>query len=156
MPTPLKNSDNMRKHLTTAERKARETAEDELQRDARVILRAPDWLSEDARKVWDATRRKLKGIQLLDNLDTELLAVYCDAVANYRAASKFLKAVDEEGNPRATLDDVKSCQAWARIVFSSSDKLGLSPTARARLAKKKAEVQPPSELEQLLDGDWNE
>ena len=121
------------KHWTKAEVEARRAAAEETQRDTRAYLKAPDWLTEEAKQVWESTRRKLRGIELLDNLDTELLAIYCDAVAKYREASKNM---DPESS-----DSIKAVQAWARIISVYADKLGLSPAGRARLAKKKAEKE---------------
>lgn len=122
------------KHYTRAEVDARRVAADGLKRE-RVSLRVPDWLGNDARKVWYSIKDKLRGIDLLDNLDTEMLAIYCDAVTHYRESSKLL----HDPKQAATDDDVKSAQAWARIVSAYAEKLGLSPNARARLAKKKAD-----------------
>lgn len=146
MPTPPKRLDNTRKHWTAQEITARERAEQGLRRTSRVTLRAPAWLSDDARKVWDSVKRKLRGIELLDNLDADMLAIYCDAVAQYQAITKKLQ------EPSINNDEqVKQAQSWARLVASYAEKLGLSPNSRARLAKKKAEQEPQDELARLLD-----
>ena len=146
MPTPPKRLENTRKHWTNREIEAREQAEQGLRRSTRVVLRAPAWLSDEARQVWDSVRRKLRGIDLLDSLDTEMLAIYCDAVAQYQKASK------EIGKPSIDQDElIKQAQSWARLVSSYAEKLGLSPNSRARLAKKKAEREAPDEMAQLLD-----
>ncbi len=150
MPTPHKRLENQRKHLTKAERAARGAAEQELERAGRTYLRMPAWLSDEARAVWVDVRRKLRTVKLLDNLDAEMLGIYCDAVAQYRAMSKTLRVVDENGLPKATDEQVKQMQAWARIVSAYAEKLGLSPAARARLARKKAEEAPADDMEQLL------
>lgn len=142
MPTPPKRLENTRKHWTNQEIAARERAEQGLQRSTRVVLRAPAWLNDDARRVWDGVKRKLRGIDLLDNLDTELLAIYCDAVAQYQVIVQNKPLSDEQ---------TKQAQSWARLVASYAEKLGLSPNSRARLAKKKAEREAPDEMAQLLD-----
>lgn len=134
MPTPHKTTPNMRKHLTKAERAARESAEGKLKRKHRVVVRAPEWLGLEARAVFESTKRRMRGLGLLDNVDAELLAIYSDAVIRY-----------------STEEDVQDKQAWARLVASYAEKLGISPAARARLAKKAAEKVAPDELEQLLD-----
>jgi len=142
MPTNTVTAGKMReggKHWTAEELQAREAAEGEMRRTARPSLRAPEWMSDDAREVWEGVKRKLRGIEMLDNLDAELLAVYCDAVVHYRNASRALNLVDDNGLSTATVDQVKAAQAWARIVATYADRLGLSPGARARLAKKRAE-----------------
>lgn len=134
MPTPLKSTGNMRKHLTKAERQARESVEKQLTRSARVSIHAPKWLGAEARKVFEYTKRRMRGLGLLDNADADLLAMYCDAVVHYK---------DEM--------ETKDKQAWSRVVLSYAEKLGISPAARARLAKKAAEQIAPDDLEQLLD-----
>lgn len=150
MPTPHKKLANQRKHLTKAERAARQAAEHGLERETRVYLRCPDWLGEDARKVWKETVRRARALELLDTIDTELLAIYADTVARYRESSKLLALRTDDGAPVATDEQVKQAQAWARIITTYAEKLGLSPAARARLARKRAVEQPPDDLEQLL------
>jgi P27 family predicted phage terminase small subunit len=156
MPTPVKRSGNIRKHLTNAEKAARNRAEGALSRQGRVSLRVPKWLDAEARAIFMETKRRLKGLELLDNADAELLGIYCDAVAKYRAASRLVTKVDKDGKPiedsqAADKDTIAGCQSWARLVAGYAEKLGLTPNARARLAKKKAEADPVDELEMMLD-----
>jgi P27 family predicted phage terminase small subunit len=147
----------MTKHLTNRELETRAKAEKGLARKTRVSLRAPDWLSPEARKIWDGLKRKLRKVDLLDNLDAELLAVYCDAQAQYQALSKrislggTLNEATGELWEQAPDELVKQAQSWARLIAGYAEKLGLSPQARARLAKKKAEAEPVDEFEALLD-----
>lgn len=148
MPTPIKSVENMTKHLTRSERDARKSAERSLERNTRVQLRAPAWLRNEALKIWNDTKRRLKGIDLLDSVDIETFAIWCDACAHYQAASKRL--ADE--NP--TKDDIAAAQGWARLVFNTGEKLGLTLSGRTRLAKKKADPEPPDEFEQLLNDVW--
>lgn len=122
------------KHWTKAEVEERRAAAESMKRKSKVALVTPKWLSMEARAVWRQVRYRLKGIDLLDNLDTEMLAVYCDAYVHYRSASKML-AKQLSPDP----DKVKELQAWARIMAMYADKLGLTPGGRARLAKRKAE-----------------
>ncbi len=150
MPTPVMTSGNIKKHLTNAERDARRQAEGEVTRKKRPQLRCPKWLSQDARERFEATKKRLKGLQLLDNVDVEPLARYADISAKYWAVSKRLDHAGEVGS-LANEDDEKACQSWARLMLQLEEKLGLTPTARARLAKRKAEKEPPDPLEQLLD-----
>lgn len=90
-------------------------------------------------KVWKSILKKLKGIDLLDDLDSELLAIYCDALVNYRQCSRGMRIIGQDGEIVAAEDRIKTTQAWARIVTAYADKLGLTPGGRARLAKRKAE-----------------
>jgi len=148
MPTPIQSADKLSpggraggKHWTKAEVESRQNAADESARNRRVTLRPPAWLEGESLKVWKDIKKKLVGIELLDNLDTELLAIYCDAIVHYRDATKLIRAgaVNEAGEQVFNEELMKSCQAWARIVTAYAEKLGLTPGGRARLAKKKAE-----------------
>jgi len=141
----------MKKHLTIAEKEARQVAEGELQRKKRPQIRCPKWLGQDARQIFEETKKRLKGLELLDNADVELLGIYCDAVAKYRMASERLAKVDENGILVTDKDVINAAQSWARLVAGYAEKLGLTPTARARLARKKATREPADKLAELLD-----
>jgi P27 family predicted phage terminase small subunit len=151
MPTPPKTLDNMKKHLTVAEREARQAAEGTVTRHNRPQMRCPKWLDEDSREIFETTKKRLRGLQLLDSADVELLAIYSDAAAKYREASKRLMLVDKDGVMVSDKDDIAACQSWARLVAAYAEKLGLTPTARARLAKRKAEREPLDPLDELLN-----
>ena len=127
------------KHWTQKQVESRQKAEEMGKRKTKVRLVAPPWLSEEALRVWNRVKRQAAGLELLDNLDAEMLAVYCDAVVQYREESERLKYFDVavEGNTR--MDLVKSIQSWARLISSYADKLGFTPSGRARLAKKRAD-----------------
>lgn len=139
MPEPLKAPENQTGHRTKAERAARMAATEGMKRKTVVRLRAPGWMSEEALAIWKRTLRQARGLDLLDLLDENMLAIYCDAVARYRQASSTLIVLDKEGEPTARDESIKAAQAWARVVAQYADKLGLSPAARARLAKRKAD-----------------
>jgi len=127
------------KHWTAAEVESRQKAADGMKRKTKVSLRAPDWLGVDALRVWRRVRKQTVGLEILDNLDGEMLAIYCDAVANYQLTSKKLIIEDDNGDLLSNEESIKLAQSWARVVAAYSDKLGLSPAARARLAKKRAD-----------------
>lgn len=126
------------KHWTQAEVESRKAAADMVKRKDRVSLRAPEWLSAEALRIWNRTKKHAAGLDLLDNLDVEMLAIYCDAVAQYRAESKQLSIPWEEGAMDRS-EKIKSIQSWARIVSSYAEKLGFTPSGRARLVKKRAD-----------------
>lgn len=142
------------KHWTKEEIKKREAAAQKLQRPKPVKLKIPKWLDDVARQVWKKTLKDMAGIELLDKLDEEVLAIYCDAVARYREAT--LK-VREEGyitsNAQGTETVnpyVKAAQSYAKIMIQYADKLGLNPNSRARLAKKR-ENEPEDPNKELFD-----
>src|SRR5574340_369700 len=127
------------KHWTKSEVESRKRAADGMQRKKRVMLRIPDWLSPEAQKVWHRVRRQIVGLNLLDNLDAEMLAIYCDAVANYQMTTTQLVIENDKGEMVSNEEVIKAAQAWSRIIAAYADKLGFTPAARARLVKRKAD-----------------
>lgn len=117
------------KHWTKKEIEAREEAAAMAARDKEKSINPPESLSGDGRRVWARIMASVKGISLFDNMDTELLEAYCEAVAKSRQLSK---------GPMS-LDDSKLYQGYLRLIKSLADSLGLSPASRARLVKQKAD-----------------
>lgn len=122
------------KHWTTSEVESRKEAADKLKRKETVTLQPPAWLGAEALIIWHAKIEQVNGLkaanELLDVLDTELLAVFCDATVRYQDCAQI---------PKKTSDDIKELQAWSRILKDYAEKLGFTPNARARLVKKIAE-----------------
>jgi P27 family predicted phage terminase small subunit len=121
------------KHWTKAQVSAREEAAKTLQRAEPIPLKPPSWLSAKAKKIWEKKLKETQGVELLDVLDEESLAVYCDSFVKYEEISKA---------KILTLDDHKTMQAYSRIIAQYADKLGFTPAARARLIKKRADEKP--------------
>jgi P27 family predicted phage terminase small subunit len=118
------------KHWTAAEVTARQKAAEEMERKTKIILKAPDGMSLAAKKIWNKKIKEASGVNLLDVLDEESLAVYCESVVEYQ---KFMAMGVK------TLESHKVMQAYSRIIAQYADKLGFTPAARARLIKKRAE-----------------
>lgn len=135
----VRGKDQGGKHWTAAEVRARKAAADGVKRQGKVSLRVPRWLTPEAKAVWRRVLRQTAGMDLLDNLDSDMLGIYCDAVAKYRQASRYLVIVGDDNEPVAREDQIKMVQAWARLVAAYADKLGFTPAARARLVKRKAD-----------------
>jgi P27 family predicted phage terminase small subunit len=123
------------KHWTAAQVAARKKAAEKVRR-KKVQLIAPDWLSSGALFIWNRVVTDAAEINLLDNLDIDLLTTHCDAVDKYQTLSRQI------GNPEILTadEDIKTLQAWARIISATSEKLGFTPSARARLIKKTADA----------------
>jgi phage terminase small subunit len=130
------------KHWTDAEITARKAVAEELLRDGPVELVAPTWLSSTARTIWDQAIADASETKHLDNLDAEFLAIYCDAVAQYRKHAT---------KKRRTVADIGIQQSWARIVAQYADKLGFTPSARARLIKRGADKKLKDEFGEKFD-----
>lgn len=146
MPTNHVSADQMAvgkksagKHWTKAEVESRQKAAVGMKRKTRTTLRMPGWLDENAQAVWKRVRRQIAGLDLLDNVDVEMLAIYCDAIARYSQTVAGMVEIKKDGVIVARDEEIKSAQSWARIAAAYADKLGLSPASRARLAKKRAD-----------------
>ena len=181
MPTEAKKIENTSKHWTKSEKARRESAEMALERKY-VKLTRPKRVTEDAvsSAYWKTTIERMKGITLLDNVDIDLLAAYCMAqskaddlrsdLAKNRARTEatisrtLQKVIDGEyvdnDYPAQVIRSIlmnevailKTLQGQERLVISYQKELGLTPNARQRLAKKKAEERPVT-AEDLLYGD---
>ena len=85
MPAAVKAAENMTKHLTQAEREAREQAEADVlpDRGRAAKLKKPAIVSSNKRAnaYWNQTLKQMKGLVLLDDLDSTVLAGYCSMLA---------------------------------------------------------------------------
>lgn len=150
MPTQAVSAETMQvgkkgggKHHTKAEVDARRNEADRLKRKQQVNLIAPEWLSSGALFVWKRAVDNVAGLgegDLLDDLDTDMLANYCDAVDKAQTLSKSIS----KGEKLDIDDDMKLLQGWYRIIATYADKLGFTPQARARLVRKRA-VSPEND-----------
>ncbi len=134
------------KHWTAKEKAARENAAALFQRENAAALQPPVWLNKDALEIWNKKVGEIAGLKgatdLLDALDSEMLAVFCDTVVKY-------KKISTKG--RLTLDDHKILQAYSRILQQSSERLGFTPGSRARLVKRVAEGNKKDEFGDRFD-----
>ena len=154
MPTPIKSVNNINKHLSKAEIDAREKAEAAPTRKPRRPKQIAD--NKEALQHWKNTIKDLEGLEILDRADSDTLAAYCEILAHadaLRADEEKLKELWE--NER----DIKAYKALSTVrrdiltlrgqQLSYATKLGLTPEARARLAKRAAETDeedPDSDL----------
>lgn len=160
MPTKTQSANLMEvgrkgggKHYTATEVESRKKAQEMTNRKTRVRLVAPVWLSEEALIVWKKIKKQAMGLELLDNLDAEMLAVYCDAVTQYQAESNKLKRgfVGDKESLFDRNDQIKAVQSWARLIASYAEKLGFTPSGRSRLVKKRADEIAKDEFGDQFD-----
>lgn len=137
MPTPAQSSkvidfnrsQKIGKHYTLAEIEQRKAAEEKLTR-KNVKLKVPAFLKEKscaaAYKIWKELVKEGLEIELFDNVDARVLANFCRYQALFEEeAVKFYP-------------DKKKLDAFGKQALSYAEKLGLTPTARARLVIKRA------------------
>ncbi len=164
MPSAVKHSDNMVRHMTQAEKDARRQAEAEVMPQRQKIkLKKPPIVSKDKRAsaYWNQILRRMEGLSLLDDLDSEMLAGYCSMLARRDQTvlliSQLTKklgvagAVEETGlSPDELIEAVGKLdsltgklQALERNLLQYAEKLGLTPSGRVRLAQKRAQAAEP-------------
>jgi P27 family predicted phage terminase small subunit len=129
------------RHWTKAEVEARGKAAEKINRKTKVNLVMPNWLGIDAKKIWDKTIKEMQGLNILDNVDAEALAIYCDAVFRYQDATKKIAStggyVTTNAQGTETVNPhVKAAQSYSRIIIQYAGKLGITADSRARLTKK--------------------
>lgn len=146
LPTPVKTLDNMSKHLTRAERKAREDQENTTL-PARK-LKKPRLITQDkaAGKHWNRILKDMDGLDILDVLDTDTLAIYCaklarrdDLQAKYLQIREQYSCNPENATLRNMINLSAELQSVERDLLAYAGKLGLTPESRTRLAKRLAE-----------------
>lgn len=148
MPTPVKAVDNMSKHLTKAEREAREAQQ------ASVLpsrkLTKPALIAKDkaALKHWTRILKDMRGLDIVDSLDTDALAIYCaklarrDDLQEIYLATRALYAVEPSTSTLSEMIKLSAdLQAVERELLAYASKLGLTPESRVRLAKRLAEQE---------------
>ena len=142
MPTPADHPNvdadkktKGRKHRTRAEIQARKAAADALSRAKAVTLKPPVWLNAKAKTIWNRKVKEIAGLNspdtLLDTLDGDVLAVYCDNLASYSDLARK--------NGKTTLEEHKIKQTYTLRIIGAAERLGFTPASRARLIKKTAE-----------------
>ena len=148
MPTPVKSLDNMNKHLTKAELDAR-GAQEKTTMPSRTPKK-PKLIVQDkaAGKHWSRILRDMAGLEIIDVLDTDALAIYCAKLArrdDLQATYLNARTVYAEEPDKVTLKAMVALsgelQAIERDLLSYASKLGLTPESRARLAKRMAEQE---------------
>lgn len=154
MPTAPKRLDNMDKKLTAEDREIREQAERDVipDRGGHVQLKPPPIMTgiTGASGFWKRTLERMKGLAILDDLDSDTLGVYCVMMARYKQqcsllnqAGKQLKAAGQDA--QAVADAVAQIDAVSakmttleKTILQYAEKLGLTPSGRVRLAQKRA------------------
>ena len=169
MPTAPKMSDAQTGHRTKEEQAARQDAEDQtIPQREQLSLVPPALMRSDgkAKKYWEQTLKRMEGVQILDDLDSDILGVYCVMLSRYdrtlaeirsarSALTKATKAakVEEVEDALATISTMeKQLQKLESTILQYAEKLGLTPSGRVRLAQKRAEAAAQAEPDGDLFG----
>lgn len=166
MPPKPKTKDAMTKHLTKAEGAAQAAAEASTLPDrSQVILKPPVALNGDAaaRKYWKTILERMEGISILDDLDAEILGVYCSMLSRRDTTQKvYADLLKESKSSKLSAEErveiigkldgvISKLQSHERTILQYADKLGLTPAGRVSLARKRAqqaagEAEPDGDL----------
>lgn len=153
MPANILSVGNMTKHMSNDERQERMEQEKQLSRDT-VRLKPHKRLRDNkfAYAYWKDTVKRMRGISLLDDVDIDMLAVYCEGMARRDELSDQFDAIPYEKVKDKT-NALISLQQQEKLVLSYAEKLGLTPAGRARLAKKRAQERPIDDTVSMFGGD---
>ena len=151
MPTPAQTikvinfnrKNKTGKHYTADEIKRRAAAAEKLKRPA-VRMKVPAFLKEvpcaAALKIFKELVKEGSELELFDNVDARVLANY----------SRYQALFEEEAS--RMFPNQKKLDSYGKQALSYAERLGLTPTARARLVVKKANAATePTEAEKLRE-----
>lgn len=127
------------KHLTKEEIEERKEQEEKLKGNDDLVYKVPRHLSKVEKKIYKFLVSELKESKILCNLDIEILEQTVNAIAKMHECKSF---IDEHGIviAKENGDMVKNpaCTAYKEynaIFNKGMQELGLSPSARSRLAQ---------------------
>lgn len=131
MARKAKTLENMEKNLTKEEIAAREQAEAALLEGAAPLdaKKPPALIAGDevACAYWRNIILRAQDVLVMDSLDTEMLAIYCSQMSRLRSMLADYTPGQE-----------KNIQKIEKSLLGYAKELGLTPTARAGIAKKRA------------------
>lgn len=148
MPTPVKSLDNMSKHLTKAEIDARSALESTAMPSR--TPKKPKLIIQDkaAGKHWSRILKAMDGLEIIDVLDTDVLAIYCaklsrrdELQAQYLVQREHYAANPDSTTLKLMVSISSELQSIERDLLAYASKLGLTPESRVRLAKRMAEQE---------------
>ncbi len=115
----------------------RKVQEEKLKLDREALEEgAPEWLSQKAAEEYNRVVFEAKKINLYDNLDLPILAIYADCYARYVEAAQCLQrhgSIITVGEKEFVSPFVAIADKLATQILKCSTKLGLSVTDRLKL-----------------------
>ncbi|WAW14754.1 phage terminase small subunit P27 family [Peptostreptococcus equinus] len=125
----------------------REIAESKLK--VKRSLKAPTWLAKEAKKEFNRVIKESEPLEIIDNLDLSILAIYCNAYASYVDISTQINNIgltykDEKYENQLFVSNsmnrmVRMQKGFIETIMACSSKLGLATSDRLRLVVPKAE-----------------
>lgn len=100
----------------------------------REELKAPEWLPIEAQLEFQRVVRETAKIEILDNLDLGILAIYCNAYYCYTEITKKINSLMIEDIDNKQLSIFNNIQEkYVKQIMQCSTKLGLATTDRLKL-----------------------
>lgn len=140
MARPRKALALQTKNLTKAEIEERTYQEEHSKVNREFKL--PTWLNKKAREIFKETVEMLNTIDVLDDLDVSLLAIYSDAYARVQEVTQL---IDKEGytiiketkgsTVAVANPNLKTLKEQQKTVLDTAVKLGLTSIDRTKLVK---------------------
>jgi len=110
----------------------------------------PEFLTPAAKLEWKRIIKDLVELGVVTKIDRAELAVYCTAWADWKAARKKIKALNDFGFVENTPSGYKQISAWMQVANRAEERMrtagasfGMNPSARSRL---KAGPPPQGDL----------
>ena len=118
--------------------------------------KAPKWLDETARAIWDEYEPKLRNLELLTEIDQEAFAAFCHCASMFRQYAERAargEIIFKQGRKDGNFIQIPSAKTisieYMNQLKSWCGRFGLTPSDRASLGI--AEKDSSSEFEKLLD-----
>jgi P27 family predicted phage terminase small subunit len=128
-------------------------AQEEKMRMPSKNINPPSWLGQEGKKEFRRVAKLLKSVDIISEADISMLATYCDAYERYIELGQLINAmgpvVEGKANPLLT----KQKQIYDQMM-SVASQFGLTPSARAKLAIKKAEEKREKTMAEKEFGDY--
>lgn len=167
MATRPKTAESMDKHLTAAEKAQRLQAETDMGVGRAETLVMPSSVKKDsgAKKYWAEILKRMEGLMILDSLDAEVLGVYCMMLSRRDLTNVTLTRLLKQAAKKDTTDEDRlellakieslssKIQGQERTILSYADKLGLTPSGRVALARRRAAAVEKGDPDDDLYGD---
>ncbi|WP_455256639.1 phage terminase small subunit P27 family [Peptoniphilus asaccharolyticus] len=138
--------------------KARKEQEKKIKLERDQLI-APSWLNEEAKEEFERVVTEAESIELLDNLDLGILAIYCNAYAAYvdisiQIQSRGYLAIRETRHDEyETVSPLLQAQEkYVKQIMQCSTKLGLATTDRLKLIVPKKEESETNKYLKYLNG----
>lgn len=153
MSARAKPLENQTKHMTKAEKAAREQAENDVMPVRQHLgLKPPNYVKTDAKakRYWMEIVKRMEGVSILDTLDGEVLAVYCTMLSRRDSTHQLITKLMKSAQAKNVDPEVQASllgrvdglmtklQGQERTILQYADKLGLTPSGRVHLARKRA------------------